>query len=213
MRAIAIVCITLFLTGCASAVYDSLDRRGVSSTDILQQRLVEFRSDAIAGEKSLNNAVAALDAIEGLDREPLALQLNRTRAAGNDAALASQQFRLSSDSLEAAASRYFDDQHSELSALKSDDQSLQAKKSKLDASEKAFRSLSQTIDATKLRLSPALSLYDAEVTALRRKPTDGAFAASRASKRDAAKSASKEVADSLKRVLSEAAAFKAHLSN
>ena len=189
MRAIAILCITLILTGCASAVYDSLDRRGVSSSDILKQRLDEFRADATAGEKSLSDAIAALDAIEGLDREPLALQLNRTRAAGNDAALASQQFRLSSDSLEAAASRYFKDKQDELAALAGDDQAAQTFKSKLDASQTAFRSLSKTIDGAKLRLSPALSLYDAEVTALRSKPTDGAFAASRKQSTDAAKAA------------------------
>ena len=197
----------LALAGCASAVYDSLDRRGVDSAGVLAQRTSALRTDLLDAEASLAKAADALAAIEGLDGAALAGQLDIARGAGQSAALAAQDMRLSADSMKAASARYFADAERDLSLMKPDDPAFRAAADRLDATIAAHRAFLSPIDAASLRLSPALSLYDAEVTALRKAPTSGVAAASRAASRASAITAARDAAQSLRAAADAAERF------
>ncbi|MFZ5618488.1 MAG: DUF2959 family protein, partial [Pseudomonadota bacterium] len=153
----------LTLAGCASAVYDSLERRGVDAKAVLIERVMELRADTAAAKSSMDGAKTALAAIDGLEGAALARQIDHARAAGEDAALAAQGVRLSSDSMKTAAGRYFAAREEELSLLKTSEENLRAAEEELARATGAYRAYVSTLDAASLRLSPALSLYDAEV--------------------------------------------------
>ncbi|HNR77887.1 MAG TPA: hypothetical protein PKM48_12205, partial [Parvularculaceae bacterium] len=81
----------------------------------------------------------------------------------------------------------------------------------LAAERSANRAFLSAVEAANLRISPALSLYDAEVTALRKAPTSGAVAAARAQSRASAVRAAREAAQSLNAAGVEADRFLAAL--
>ena len=81
--------------------------------------------------------------------------------------------------------------------MKTSEETLRAAEAELSAIDAAHRAFISAADAAKLRLSPALSLYDAEVTALRRNATSRLFADSRAGERASAIAASTEAQDGL----------------
>ncbi len=207
MRILTIAVLSLALTGCATAVYDSLDRRGVNSQAILVERAGEFRADAAGAKAAIEKAEASLAGIDGLDGAALSRKIDGTRAAGQDAALAAQDFRLSADSLKAASARYFGAREEELSLMKTSEEALRAAQAQLDASKDAYRSLLSTNDAANLRLSPALSLHDAEVTALRKSPTSGVAADARSAERAAARAAARDAAAGLQAAIAGADKF------
>lgn len=202
-----ILAAAIALNGCASAVYDSLDRRGVDSATILAERTAELQSDLSAAQSAIRTAASALAAIDTLDGAALSRQLDRARAAGQDAALAAQDVRLSTDSMKAAGARYFADREQELGLMKSGGETLRAAEAGLAAKSSAYRAFSSSVDAAALRLSPALSLHDAEVAALRKTPTSAIAAAARASERASAIRAAEDAADGLASAVSEAGRF------
>ncbi len=210
MRMLMIAAAVL-MSGCASAVYDSLDRRGVDSADVLVQRADALRADIRESEMSLSRAADALAAVEGLDGAALARRLDIARSEGQNAALDAQDTRLSADSLKAASARYFADKERGLSLMNPDDPGYVAAADQLAAERSANRAFLSAVDAANLRISPALSLYDAEVTALRKAPTSGAVAAARAQSRASAVRAAREAAQSLNAAGVEADRFLAAL--
>lgn len=207
MRILTIAAAALMLAGCASAVYDSLDRRGVDAKTVLIQRVTELRADAAAAKSGMDGARTALAAIDGLEGAALARQIDRARAAGEDAALAAQGVRLSADSMKTAAGRYFAAREEELGLLKTSEANLRAAKEALARATGAYRAYVSTLDAASLRLSPALSLYDAEVTALRKSPTSAAAAAARAGERANALAAALDAGNGLVAATNEADRF------
>ncbi|MCB2114607.1 MAG: hypothetical protein KDD85_13830 [Parvularculaceae bacterium] len=210
--AVAIVFIMLPIAGCASAVYDSLGRRGVDSTEILLKRLAQFETDARAGEAAMREAGAALEAVESLDGEALARRIARIRGAADNAALAAQQFRLSSGSLAAATSRYFSDRDDELDLYRDENRRTVQLGARLRAARSAHLSLSRSNDEAQALSPPALRLIDAEAAALRAAPTSAALAASRAGARAQAVKAAQDAAHALARASDNAAEFSAVLN-
>jgi len=191
------IAVSLALAGCATAVNDSLDRRGVDARTTLIERLTEARDDASRAGAAFDKAGDTLDAISGLDGAALARQLDQARAAGQDAALAAQDFRLSLDTAKTAGERYFFKAEEELSLMKTSEENYRAAEAALNATKDAHRDFTSSFDAARLRISPALSLYDAEVTALRRNATSRIAADSRAATRAATIAASKEASNGL----------------
>lgn len=192
-----IVAAALALMGCATAVNDSLDRRGVDAQTMLAERVTTTRADALEAGAQIRKAGATLGAIADLDGAALARQLDQARAAGQDAALAAQDFRLSVDTVKAAGERYFREAEEELSLMKTGAEEINAAEAKLAAVAGAHRDFIATADAAKLRLSPALSLHDAEVTALRRNATSRIAAEARAGERASALRAAESAGDGL----------------
>lgn len=187
----------LALGGCATAVSDSLERRGVGSGAVLVERLDDAHTDMTAAADSFAAAEAALDAVESLDGALLAQQSSVVRAAGQNAALSAQDLRLSLDSAKSAAARYFRDRDDELKLMGATDEGYRAASDTLAATRTLWRAFDAASDAAAFRLSPALSLYDAEASALRRNPTSGLAAAARAQSRANAIAAVKDVRASL----------------
>ncbi len=192
-----IIAAALALGGCATAVYDSLERRGIDSGAVFVERLDNTRADMLVASKSFAASSAALAAVDQLDGAALARQSNAVKAAGQDVAVAARDLRLSLDSAKAAAARYFGASEDELTLMESNVEGLDAAGKKLAATNAAWRSFEAASDAAALRLSPALSLCDAEASALRRNPTSGLAAASRAKSRAGAISAVGDVRASL----------------
>lgn len=182
---IAIFAAALALCSCATAVNDSLDRRGIDSRSLLSERLADARSDAARANAAFSAAADKLSAIEGLDGAALARSLDQAAAAGQDAALAAQDLRLSVSSANAAAARYFRKREDEISLMKTSAENIAAAQAELNALHAAGARFNATFDATRLRLSAALSLYDAETTALRRNATSRIAAEARARERAA----------------------------
>lgn len=197
MRLLTIALFALALPGCATNVYDSLDRRGVDAKTVLVGRAGEFRSDAVAARSAMAKAQSALEAIEGSDGAALARLIDGVRSEGQNAALAAQDLRLSADSLKAASARYFGAREEELALLTTDDAQRAAAQDNLEASKEAYRRLLSALDASSLRLSPALSLIDAEATALRQNPTSGITANARRHERAAARAAATDAQDGI----------------
>lgn len=187
-----IISAMLALSGCATAVNDSLDRRGLDARTILAERVTTARDDAIAAGAAFDKAAKALGAVEGLDGPALARQISEARAAGQDAALTAQDLRLSVETAEAAASRFFQKKSEELALMKTSEENLRAAEAELAALDKSHRAFVVAFNAARLRLSPALSLYDAEVTALRRNATSRIAAEAHAGERASAIKAARE---------------------
>lgn len=196
MRILTMFAAGLSLAACATAVADSLDRRGVDAGAMLVERASEARGAALRGQDAFDKAAAALAAIDGLDGAALSRQAGAVRAAGAAAALAAQDVRLATDTMEAASGRYFRAKEDEL-ALMTGEQNRAAAEQALAADAAAHQDFRSTIEAATLRASPALSLYDAEATALRNAPTSGVAAGARASERAAAVAAATEAAKGL----------------
>lgn len=204
MRVAAIALAAFALLGCATAVNDSLDRRGVDRRSVLTDRVTAARDDAAQARTAFDKARAALEAIEGLDGAALARQLDQARAGGQDAALATQDLRLSIDTAKTAGERYVRKQKEEMALMKPGSAAYAAAAADLAAVETAHRAFVASFGATKLRLSPALSLFDAEVTTLRRNPTSRNAADARLNERAAAGKAVSEASDSLAGAVAEA---------
>lgn len=171
------------LSGCATAVSDSLERRGVDARMTLVQRVTDVRTDTVRTKSAFDEAQSALSAVQGLDGAPLARQLDLARATGQNAAVAAQDLRLSVEDAKAAASRFFIKEEAELALMRPDGESYLAAEAALDAVKAASRNFEAAYDASKLRLSTALSLHNAEVTTLRRAATSGVAADARATER------------------------------
>ncbi|MEZ5920466.1 MAG: DUF2959 family protein [Parvularculaceae bacterium] len=202
MRLADIAFAALALSSCATAVYDSLDRRGVDATDILKERITSVRDNAAAAKTSLTSARGALAKIKGLDGPALANQLDRAKAAGQDASTAAQQFRLSLDSARAAGTRYLSEKNEDLKFL--DDTALQAARVELNNALKEQGAFFSAATGASLRLSPALTLYANEISKLRTHPTSSAFAAARTNEIDTAVSSVSDALTSLNAVTSSA---------
>ncbi len=207
MRILTMFAATLSLSACATAVADSLDRRGVDAKSMLIERVTEARGDAVRAKTSFDQAGAALEAISGLDGAALARQVDTVRAAGQNAALAAQDVRLSSDTVSAAAARFFREKEEELALFKTSDAARAAAEQTLAANAAAHRAYASSLDAVALRLSPALSLIDAEASALRRNPTSAVAAAARTDARAAAIAAARDASDGLGAMIDAADAF------
>lgn len=185
------------LSGCATPVNDSLERRGVDSRMVLVERVTDARADAVKAKTSIDAASASLGQIAGLDGAALASQLSKARAAGQDAALAAQDLRLSRESADAAAFRYIGKQEERLSLIRATAEAYQAIVQRFDAMKAGAANFSNAYKGASLRLSPALSLYDAEVAALRRNATSGVAAEARRTEREAAIDAAASASASL----------------
>ncbi len=204
---ILMIAAALALSGCATAVNDSLDRRGVDAKTIFAERVTDTRNDAVRAQSAFTKAAMELQRINGLDGAALSRQLDQARAAGQDAAIAAQDLRLSLDTAKAAGGRFFQRREEELALMKTSEENLRAAEAQLAALKADNRAYQSAFDAAKLRLSPALSLYDAEVTALRRNATSRIAAEARASERASAIAASNDAAQSLGAAASEADRF------
>jgi hypothetical protein len=204
---ILMIAAALALSGCATAVNDSLDRRGVDAKTIFTERVAATRNDAARAQSAFSAAAAELQKVGGLDGAALSRQLDQARAAGQDAALSAQDLRLSIDTAKAAGSRLIQKKEEELALMKTSEETLRAARADLDALKVGNRTYLGAFDAAKLRLSPALSLYDAEVTALRRNATSRIAAEARAGERASAIEASNDAAQSLGAAVVEADRF------
>jgi hypothetical protein len=204
MRILTIAAVVLALTGCATAVNESLDRRGVDPRSVLADRISDTRNEAAQAKTAFDKAGAALDALTGLDGAALARQLDEARAAGQDAAIATQDLRLSIDTAKTQGGRYFRKQQEEMALMKPESAAYAAAAEDLAAVEAAHRAFAASLDAAKLRLSPALSLYDTEITTLRSNPTSRNAVDAREVERAATRTAVTGASDSLAAAVAEA---------
>jgi hypothetical protein len=208
---ILMIAAAVLLSGCASAVYDSLDRRGVDSRAVLAARVDELRADAAGARARFAEAAAALEDVEGRSGPELARRIDVVRGAGERAALAAQDLRLAAESMEAAGGRYFAAREKEIRLRPAGVESSRAAAA-LAAERRSYEALSATLAAALLRLSPALSLYDREAAALRRDPTSAVAAATHARERAAAVAATQEATRGLDAAAAAAAEFRSLLT-
>ncbi len=212
LRRLTIAAFALAAAGCASAVYDSLERRGVDAKSVLADRVADARDDASSAATKIEAAGAALRAAKGLEGAALARQIDGARGRAQDAAVAAQDLRLAADTVDAAGDRYFREWEEEIGLYETASERAAAA-SRLKAQSEAHRKLGGALGAASLRLSPALTLVNDEIAVLRKNPTSGVVAASRAARIDAAGAAAAEAAKTLRGAASEANAFLAALNS
>lgn len=200
----------LALAGCASAVYDSLERRGIDARTVLAGRVADARDDAFAAAAKVEAAGAALAAAKGLEGPALARQLDAARASAGDAAVAAQDVRLATDTVGANGERYFREWDEEIGLYQTPAEQ-EAARAKLAAQREAFGKLGGALGSARLRLSPALSLLNEEIAVLRENPTSGVVVTSRAARIEAANAAAKEAGGALRTAGAEAERFLAAL--
>lgn len=210
-RSLLVAALALLAAGCASAVYDSLDRRGIDARTILADRVSDARNDAVSAAGKIEAAGAALSAAKSLDGPDLARQLSAALGAAQDAAAASQDLRLSTGAAGSSGARYFETLEQEIGLLETGAE-RDAAAGRLQAQADAHRKLGLALNAAILRLSPALTLLNEEVATLRKSPTSGVAARSRAGRIDAAAAASGEAAAALRDAAAEGDRFLAALN-
>ncbi len=203
MRMLMIFAAALTLAGCATAVYDSLERRGVDARSLHIERVTEARADAATARASFDNAAAALAGVDGIEGSALARQIDEVRAAGQDAALAAQELRLSADTVKSSGARFFRGWEEEIALYEAKDE-RDAAASRLAVTAEAHRAFLSSLDAAGFRLSPALSLYDREATALRRSPTSSIAVKARGAERQSAQGAAADASQSLEATIKAA---------
>lgn len=200
------------MTGCASAVYDSLERRGVDARIVLADRVGDAREDALAAAAKAETAGASLAAAKGLEGAALARQLDAARAAAQDVAVAAQDVRLSADTVSASGARYIREWEEEISLYQTPAE-RSAAAAHLKSQAERLDNLEGSFAAASLRLSPTLSLLNDEIAVLRQNPTSGVVVRSRAARIDAAASASTEAAAALRAAGEDADRFLAALNS
>ncbi|MFN3958920.1 MAG: DUF2959 family protein [Parvularculaceae bacterium] len=210
-RHLFLAALMMVSSGCASAVYDSLERRGVDAKTVLEGRVRDAREDALAAAARIDSAASALGAATALDGPALARQVEAARAGAQDAAVAAQDVRLSADTVGASGARYFREWEEEI-ALYETAAEREAAASRLKSQGEAHKRLVGALGAANLRLSPALTLLNEEIAALRRNPTSGVVAKSRASRIDAAGKAASDASAALRDAAAEADRFLAALN-
>jgi len=209
-RRLFLAALMMVSAGCASAVYDSLERRGVDAKAVLEGRVRDAREDALAAAAKIDAAAMALGAATSLDGPALARQVDAARAGAQDAAVAAQEVRLSADTVGASGARFFREWEEEI-ALYETAAEREAAATRLKAQGEAHKRLVGALGAANLRLSPALSLLNEEVAALRKNPTSGVVAKSRAGRIDAAAKAAGDASAALRDAAAEADRFLAKL--
>lgn len=107
MRRTIIAAALLVAAGCATAVSDSLERRGVSTRDVAMQRLDAVADAAENSASSLRRADSELIAVAGLDGSALANQIGKAGAACDGAAHAAQNLRIEMRTARDAGARWF----------------------------------------------------------------------------------------------------------
>ena len=187
----------LSLCGCATAVNDSLDRRGVDPGALLTKRIDEARNRASQTEKAFAEAVGALAKIDRLEGAELAHQLDLARAAGQNSSVATQELRLSVNSAKEAAARYFKRRSNELALTKSNTEAAAAMEFTLRIANERHKNFVVAFNAANLRLSPALKLYNSEVAKLRENATSQIAAEARKDERASAINAVDDARDGL----------------
>ncbi len=203
VRTLTIAAMALAAASCASAVYDSLERRGVDARTVLIERVTGAGEDASAAAVRIDAAGDALASVKGLDGPELSRQIGSARASAQDAALAAQDLRLSADTAKAAGARYFREWEEEISLYETPAERESAA-ARLKAQSIAHRSFLGALDSASLALSPALTLITDEVGVLRKNPTSEVVAASRAGRIDAARRAASDASAKLRSASAEA---------
>lgn len=198
LRALTIAA-ALALTGCASAVYDSLERRGVDARAVLIDRVGDARDDAVLTATRLEAAARELSDAKTLEGPMLARQLDMARASAQDAAVAAQDLRLSGESMSASGARYLREWEEEIALYQTPDEK-EAAAAKLKAQAEALDQLSVLFSTANLSVSPALTLLNEEIAELRKNPTSGVVVTSRAGRIDAATDAAVEAARVLRNI-------------
>lgn len=205
-RRLFVAALALLAGGCASAVYDSLERRGVDAKSILEGHVEDVRRKSAAAAASAANAADTLSAAKTLDGPALARQLDKALGETQDLAVAAQDLRLSTNTVGASGARYFEAWEKEISLYETPAE-RDAAAGRLKAQADAHRRLGAALSAANLRLSPALSLLRQETAALRKSPTSGVLARSRAGRVDAAAAAAGDAAVALREAAAEAERF------
>ncbi|MFN0024393.1 MAG: DUF2959 family protein [Parvularculaceae bacterium] len=206
VRTLTIAAMALAAAGCASAVYDSLERRGVDAKTVLIERVTDAGEDASAAADAIDAAGNALAGARGLDGPGLSRQIGSARASAQGAALAAQDLRLSADTAKAAGARYFREWEEEIGLYETPTE-REAATARLKAQSSAHRSFLGAIDSAGLALSPALTLITDEIDVLRKNPTSGVVVASRAARIDAARRAATDASAKLRSAAAEAGGF------
>lgn len=209
-RRLFVAALALMVSACASAVYDSLERRGVDAKTILADRVSDARDDALTAAAKVEAAAAALNAAKSLEGPGLSRQINIALGNTQDAAVAAQDLRLSTDTAGASGARYFEAWEQEIGLYETAAE-RDAAATRLKAQADAHRKLGSALGAASLRLSPALTLLNDEVSALRKSPTSGVVVRSRAGRIDAAAAASADASSALREAAAEADRFLAAL--
>lgn len=197
MRLTFLAAAVLSLSSCATAVYDSLDRRGVDAAQILDARISAVRDDATAAIQSLNTERNAIAAIGGLDGAPLARHLDKAKAAHGDASIAAQSYRLTIDNARLAGDRYLNAKTEEIRYL--DASEISAARDALNSAMAVLGNFHSAATAARLAISPALTVSNQEISLLRQHSTSGAFAASRTTERQTAINALSNATDMLEK--------------
>jgi hypothetical protein len=203
MRIIAIIAAALAVASCASAVHDSLERRGVDSGAVLQIRVDEAVSDARLARASLKNAADALRAVDSLSESALPRQIEKIYAAGADAGVRAQDLRASTDSMKSAGARFLSDRAAEIGFM-DDPAHKAAEQAKLDAARDARTRILDAFTGANLRANAAVTVYNAEAAFMRRN-ISAAAVASRASERASALSLAEDAISALDSAISQAA--------
>jgi hypothetical protein len=199
------------LAGCASAVYDSLERRGIDAKTVLADHVRDARNDAATAAGAIEAAAAALSAVRGLEGPALARQIGAADAGAQDAAIAAQGLRLSADTVGASGARYFREQEEKISLYPTAaEQEGAAATLKTQAAQ--HKKIATALKAAGLRLSPALSLITGEIGVLRKDATSGVVVRSRAVRIEAAGAAAAEAGRALRDAGNEADRYLAALA-
>lgn len=210
MRFMFVALFALGAASCASAVYDSLERQGVSRADLALDRLQSVRTDVAGARAAIADIDAALAAVDGADARSLAAAIAKLRSARSKSALAADELRLSLDTLRGATTRHFKEWEAQL-AFHQDAvarQSDAARLAEARAAEAAFRAAA---DSALLRLSPTLSLVDQEARFLAENSSVLA-AQSRRPQRDGVRRETAALRNAFDAVLTRADALRAALS-
>lgn len=148
--------LAIFLGGCSSAYYNTMEKFGVHKRDILVERVEEARDSQKSAEKQFASALEqfkSVVAVDGGNLEPVYKKLNNEYEESKSAA---EDIRKRIDDIETVAEALFDEWQSELKEYSSKQLRTESQQ-KLNSTKRKYQQLITVMRKTESRLDPVLT--------------------------------------------------------
>ena len=162
----AICSLLILVTGCATAYYDALERRGIEKRDILADRVTEARTEQAKAQAVFTTALDEFRALVKVDAPALEAKYDDMVKALDQSTKQATQVRQRIDAVDDVGRRLFREWESELKLFESDDLRRRSQ-TQLIATQRDYDRLMSAMNQAADSMDPVLSIYRDQVLFLK----------------------------------------------
>lgn len=173
------VCALLFLAGCSSAYYGTLEQFGVHKRDILVDRVEDARDSQTKAKEQFNSALEEFSALVNYDGGNLQATYEKLDAEYNRSVAAADDVNNRISAIKRVSKDLFSEWESELDRYSNQNLRKQSEK-KLKATQREYKKLITAMDEAKSKIPPVLEVFEDQVLFLKHNLNAQAVAALKA---------------------------------